>query len=209
VAVEKKELRNTLRACRIGLPAEYAAAVSVAIQDRLMRSAFYRQAAAVVLYAPKDHEVRTDLIFADAIATGRRVLFPKVVPESPELSLITVSGPTELMPGAFGILEPTGAEPTPVADLRRALICVPGLAFSPEGRRLGRGGGYYDRLLAASGSRVPTAGLAFAFQLLDHLPQSLNDQRLSVIITEFASHAASSVSVKPAARTEQGGVAKC
>ena len=63
----------------------------------------------------------------------------------------------ELQPGAFGILEPTGAEIARYADLERALICVPGVAFGPAGQRLGRGGGYYDRLIAALAPQTVTA----------------------------------------------------
>jgi 5-formyltetrahydrofolate cyclo-ligase len=162
-----------------------------------------------MLYAPKNHEIETSLIFADAAATGRSIWFPRVRRQSQELALVKVEDPAELEPGAFGVLEPTGAETVPVANLRRALICVPGLAFSPSGQRLGRGGGYYDRLLAQAGPQSISAGLAYAFQVLDQIPQSPGDRRIDLIFTESALYQAGAESAPVATRTDQGGVSRC
>jgi 5-formyltetrahydrofolate cyclo-ligase len=115
---------------------------------------------------------------------------PRVIPDTRELVMVLVRKRAELEPGAFGVLEPTGVEIVPVADLGPALICVPGVAFSRSGQRLGRGGGYFDRFLAAAGLRAVTAGLAYSFQLLDRLPESPNDRRLNLIFTESATHVA-------------------
>lgn len=210
MAADKKAyLRSVLRACRSGLPATYVARVSRLVQRRLLRAACYDAAATLVLYAAKDNEIQTDLLCADALAAGRRVLFPRVLRATGELLLIRVSSPAELAPGAFGLLEPTGTETVPVASLGQALICVPGLAFTPGGQRLGRGGGYYDRLLAGMGPRAPSAGLAYSFQVLDRLPQSLGDQRLNLILTESASYGTAPLAEPPSAWTDQGGVPRC
>ena len=176
------------------------------MQRRLIESRWYRQARTTVLYAPKDREIETGLIFADAIAAGRVVLFPRVVRTSNQLALVRVDDPAELAPGAFGVAEPTGAEIVSVAKLHQALICVPGLAFSPSRQRLGRGGGYYDRLLAQAGPQATSAGLAYSFQVLDQIPQSSEDRRLDLIFTESALYQAVDESeAAAAARTDQGG----
>jgi 5-formyltetrahydrofolate cyclo-ligase len=206
VTVEKRELRDILRACRDGLQPGYVAAASAAIQRRLLASAAYRTAPIVVLYASKDSEVQTALIFADALAAGRCVLFPKVQRDTRSLALVKVRSQSELAPRTFGIREPMGTETQPVATLRHALVCVPGLAFSPDGLRLGRGGGYYDRLLAEAAHEIQSAGLAYAFQVLDRIPQSLGDQRLNLIFTESASYEARAQRREPAAQTNQGGM---
>lgn len=159
---------------------------SVVVQRLLLDSIEYAQAKTIVLYAAKDNEVETYMILADALATGRRVLFPKVLREKRELSLVKVDSRSELVAGAFGVQEPTGTEIVLVTDLGQALICVPGLAFSPSGHRVGRGGGYYDRLLTAAGLPARSAGLAFSFQVLDRLPQSPTDWRLNLIVSESA-----------------------
>jgi 5-formyltetrahydrofolate cyclo-ligase len=203
VAVEKKELREILRGCRGSLPAREVAERSITIERRLLASAAYRAAHTIVLYAAKDHEVATDLIFAEAIVSDRRVLFPRVVCGTRSLALARVRSLKELQGGAYGLLEPTGAETVPLAALGAALVCVPGLGFTREGLRLGRGGGYYDRFLAATEGSTTTVGLAFAFQVLDRIPQSPSDRRLNSIVSEFALYTA--VPTAPA-RAAQGGL---
>jgi 5-formyltetrahydrofolate cyclo-ligase len=201
VADEKKYLRQILTESRVRLLPERAASLSKQVQERLLESDFYRSSRCIVLYAEKDNEVATDQTFADALASGRRVLFPRVIPEYRGVSLVRVCSRDELRPGAFGLLEPTGSETVPPAELGRALICVPGVAFSLEGQRLGRGGGYYDRLLAETGSQAVTAGLAYSFQVLDRLPESPDDRRLQLIVTESGVYAAGA-STRPAAGTD-------
>jgi 5-formyltetrahydrofolate cyclo-ligase len=190
VADDKKYLRKILRECRSSLPERYVAVASDAVQRRALESAVYRDAATIVLYAAKENEVSTYVLLADALRSGRRVLMPRVIPDTRQLLMVLVRKRADLEPGAFGLLEPTGAEIVPVADLGPALICVPGVAFSRSGQRLGRGGGYFDRFLAAAGLRAVTAGLAYSFQLLDRLPESPNDRRLNLIFTESATHVA-------------------
>ncbi len=202
----KSYLRDVLAACRKNLSPSYIDEQSTPIQRRLVESRWYRQAATIVLYAPKDNEVATRLIFGDAIASHRVVLFPKVIRPSKQLALVRVDDLADLQSGAFGVLEPTGTEMVPPADLRQALICGPGLAFSPCGHRLGRGGGFYDRLLAEVGPDVTSAGLAYGFQVLDQIPQSPDDRRLNLIFTESALYEAVANSDTAAAWTDQGGV---
>ena len=191
MADQKTILRRVLAESRAGLPAHCAARMSAFVQSNLIDTPCYAGAACVILYAAKDNEVATDTIFEDAIASGRRVLYPRIVSSNPHLSLVPVLTMAELQPGAFGILEPTGAEIARYADLERALICVPGVAFGPAGQRLGRGGGYYDRLIAALAPKTVTAGLAYSFQVLDRLPEAPRDRRLGLIVTESTVHWAS------------------
>ncbi len=202
----KSYLRNVLATCRNNLSPSYVDERSTLIQRRLVESRWYRQAAIVVLYAPKDNEVETRQIFADAIASRRVVLFPKVIRSSKQLALVRVDDLTDLQSGAFGVLEPMGTETVPPAHLRQALICVPGLAFSPSGHRLGRGGGFYDRLIGEVGSDATSAGLAYSFQVLDQIPQSPVDRRLNLIFTESALYEAASNSEPARTWADQGGI---
>ena len=74
----------------------------------------------------------------------------------------------------------------PLQPLRPGdLVLVPGLAFDRAGRRLGRGGGHYDRALAEAGSEVVAIGVGYAFQLLDEdLPEEAHDRRMAGVLTE-------------------------
>jgi 5-formyltetrahydrofolate cyclo-ligase len=205
VADEKTTLRRILAECRSALPMARAARMSALVQRNLIETPDYAEAACVVLYAGKDHEVATELIFEHAIASRRRVFYPRIVPGTPHLDLVRVLALAELRPGEFGILEPTGAEIARDAELERALICVPGVAFGPAGQRLGRGGGFYDRMIAALAPQTVTAGLAYSFQLLDRLPEAPSDRRLGLIVTESAVRGASGSSPAAGARMDSGG----
>jgi 5-formyltetrahydrofolate cyclo-ligase len=205
VADEKTNIRRILAECRAGLEVACAARRSALVQHKLIETAAYADAACVVLYAAKDHEVATELIFEHAIASRRRVFYPRIVPGTPHLHLVRVQTLAELRPGEFGILEPTGAEIARDAELERALICVPGVAFGPAGQRLGRGGGFYDRLIAALAPQTVTAGLAYSFQVLDQLPEASSDRRLGLIVTESAVRGAAGSSRAAGARMDSGG----
>jgi 5-formyltetrahydrofolate cyclo-ligase len=209
VADEKSTLRRILARCRAELPARYAARLSYLVQHNLIGSSDYADITCVVLYAATDNEVATDLIFTHATASGRRVFYPRIVPETHDLHLVRVDCQAQLKPGAFGILEPTGSEIARSADLERALICVPGVAFGVAGQRLGRGGGYYDRLVAAVAPQTVTAGLAYSFQVLDHLPETPRDRRLGLIVTESAAHRVAGPYPVEGAPLDQGGITRC
>ena len=205
VADEKTYLRRILAECRAGLPVARATCMSALVQRNLIETRCYADAACVVLYSAKDHEVATELIFEHAIASGRRVFYPRIIPGTPHLELVRVQALPELRLGKFGILEPAGAEIARDADLERALICVPGVAFGPAGQRLGRGGGYYDRLIAAIAPQTVTAGLAYSFQVLVRLPEAPSDRRLGLIVTESAVRGAAGSSPAAGAQTGSGG----
>ncbi len=188
MADDTKYLRQVIGDCRNVLPTSYVASASRLVQLRILESSFYQATSTIVLYAAKDNEVGTDLLLVDALGSRRRVLLPRVIPETRELVIVRIGSSAELSLGSFGLLEPMGSEIVPVANLGPALFCVPGVAFSRTGQRLGRGGGYFDRALAAIGPQTVTVGLAYSFQLLDRLPESPNDRRLNLIFTESAMH---------------------
>ena len=141
------------------MPKALAARFSDCIQPRLLLLIFiydnplFDEAATLVLYAAKDNEPNTTDSRTRAQG-GAACSFPPNClqppppklpppPNEPNLSLVRVRDREETGPGTFGILEPPGAEMVTPALLERTLICVPGVAFSLSGQRLGRGGGYY------------------------------------------------------------------
>jgi 5-formyltetrahydrofolate cyclo-ligase len=201
VADEKQNLRAIMIACRDALAHERAAAASELVQSRILSSEVYRDASAIVLYAPIGNEVSTELLLSDAIASKRAVFFPRVDAAAGTIVARRICDRAELCRGAYGILEPPeSAEALDRKQFAKILVCVPGVAFGPEGQRLGRGGGHYDRFIGRLGCEAITVGLAYSFQLLDRVPETGLDRRLNFIVTESVVHRACEAPL-PARRT--------
>lgn len=124
----------------------------------------YKNAKTIYGYLPYNQEVRTVPILERALREGKRVAVPKVIGD--EMRFIYLSDLTQVDKGYAGIPEPIADEP--VADDPTALVLMPGLAFDPEGHRIGYGGGFYDRFLAAEPNH-PTVALCYEFQMLPSL----------------------------------------
>ena len=208
MADEKQNLRAILSEARCSLSAAYIGALSTLVQQRVLSSQAYLAATKIVLYAPLTGEVETALIAADALRSHRRLYYPIVDQKNRRIRLGAVSDLSELALGAFGILEPAAAGALEAGELGAALVCVPGVAFTPAAARLGRGGGYYDRLLAALSAEAVTAGLGYSFQLIDRLPEQLHDRRLDLVVTESAVYATSVAPHAAAQTSDQGGSPK-
>jgi 5-formyltetrahydrofolate cyclo-ligase len=162
-----------------------------ALDDRERRSALicalivaspiYDAARAIHCYLPMRSEVDTRPLIADALARGKQVAVPIVVPKAAELAHAWLESlAAALTPGAFGTFNPRDLRPAAPGDWDLAI--VPLLAFDRRGYRLGYGKGYYDRLLAAS--PVTTIGVGFADQEADALPAEAHDIALDWVITE-------------------------
>jgi 5-formyltetrahydrofolate cyclo-ligase len=200
LAEEKKYLRAILKETREAMTADLAAQTSARVEATFLGADFYRDSRAVVLYSALGNEVSTKAIFDAAVAAGRAIFYPRLHRESASLELCKIASRADLAPGAYGILEPLAParelSSIDIASLSPIVVVVPGLAFTPAGERLGRGGGHYDRLLAQLSEVAPhaiTVGLAYSFQLLDRLPQAAWDRRLSFVATESAIHPAPEV----------------
>ncbi len=207
MADEKKYLRAILKETRESLTASLAAALSARVQSTFLSADFYRESQAIVLYSTLANEVSTDTILYDALGSGRAIFYPRLGRARRALSLCKVESRSDLAPGAYGILEPA----TPAIDtasLPPCVVVVPGVALTVRGERMGRGGGHYDRLLAELTElalHAISVGLAYSFQLLDHLPQSGWDRRLNFVVTESAIYPAPDAIWRESGIRAQGG----
>ena len=153
------------------------------IQSQALRLPPYLAAKAVALYSPIENEVDTAAMLADALERKKQVLYPRIGDED-RPCFFEISSPRELCPGRFGILEPAGAKYASLALLENLIIFVPGVAFDLRGHRLGRGGGWYDRLLKSLKSQALFVGLAYEFQLVERVATAKWDQDVHYVITE-------------------------
>ena len=114
----------------------------------------------------------------------KTVLLPRV--DGEDLVFHAVSDAAQLKSGAFGVMEPDPAK-CPAFDPRNAeIICVPGLAFTTDGLRLGRGRGFYDRLLAALPADIFRVGVCFAEQIVTELPSEPHDEEVDIVLSQPA-----------------------
>lgn len=174
----KQELRAHFRAARESLTPEQRAAQSGAICAQILQSEAYASASCVLLYASQETEVDLSAVAADAWKHGKTVAYPKCLDKMGSMAFYVVDMPERLVPGSFGIAEPSEdcLPYTPVAD---ALCIVPALAVDASGNRLGYGKGYYDRFL--SGFVGTTVCAAFACCLADALPFDEYDRSVAYI----------------------------
>jgi 5-formyltetrahydrofolate cyclo-ligase len=148
----------------------------------------YKAAKTVMWYVDAGSEVRTRHTLPEALGHGKRVVVPWCVVETNTLELFLLADMSELVEGAYKILEPKPelrALPNKVVRPEELdLVMVPGTAFDPRGGRMGQGKGYYDRLLAGARPDAPLVGLAFDCQIFDEIPVAAHDVFMDLVLTE-------------------------
>jgi 5-formyltetrahydrofolate cyclo-ligase len=142
------------------------------IKDKLFSSEEFKNARTILFYASFDGEVDTSEMIQQAQRQDKTILLPVISKSQKKVIPSQVSDLNrELETGPYGIKQPKECFLRPVDFDDIDLVIVPAVAFDKKGNRLGRGKGYYDRLLNQIPPHIPTVGLAFAFQVLDTLPQ--------------------------------------
>ncbi len=175
----KTDLRREMRA-RLKTLGAARVEKSRALVAALAEHPAFLSAKTVALFAPLPSEPDVEPLWDQA---GRRFCYPRVA--GAQIEFVSVRNPEDLTPAAWNPLvrEPAAEAPI-IAPADLDLILVPGLAFTRDGRRLGRGGGYYDRLLAARSPRTVALGICFDLQLVADLPCEPHDQRVDAVVTE-------------------------
>ena len=128
-------------------------------------------------YWPMRGEIDVRPLLFALLGRGHTVLLPDTPPPGQQLAFHHWRPGARMFPGRFGTQRPDG--PIGMPDV----LLVPLLAFDPAGHRLGYGGGYYDRTIAAM-PWATTIGCAFACQRMDHVPTESHDRPLDIIVTE-------------------------
>ncbi|MBQ9638116.1 MAG: 5-formyltetrahydrofolate cyclo-ligase [Bacteroidales bacterium] len=176
--MDKQQLRKEIRAEKRAMPPAKKELQSQQVMARVEQLPAFNSASVVLLYWSMDDEVATHS-FVDRWYRSKTLLLPCV--DGDLLRLRQYTGATCMQAGPqFGIGEPTGKEYT---ELQRIdLIVVPGVAFDRECNRMGRGRGFYDRLLSTT-ERAIKIGVGFDFQLLDTIPTEAHDIRMNFVVT--------------------------
>jgi 5-formyltetrahydrofolate cyclo-ligase len=179
----KAALRASIRDARRELSLGERQEAARAVVDRLLRLPELRRARTVLLYAAVGDELDVGGLVAPLREAGARTLFPRV--RGDRLELVAASDLLTLTLGYRGIQEPVGPAVDPSVV---EVAVVPGVAFDLRGMRLGRGGGHYDRLLAALPDTCARIGAAFSCQLVPAVPHLEHDEPVDLVVTERATY---------------------
>lgn len=182
----KAELRRQLRAEAARHTSDESAEGSRAICERLAAQDVWRNARTVLLYSPLPGEPDLQALVQSALEAHKTLVFPRYATGAGAYQICHVTEPaSQLIRGRFGILEPrTECAVWKLNELDLAL--VPGIGFSLNGCRLGRGKGYLDRML--SEVRGWKCGVAFDWQVTVEIPAERHDIRLNSIVTPTRWH---------------------
>jgi 5-formyltetrahydrofolate cyclo-ligase len=196
-ASRKAKLRKLIRSRLKTLSGPELQDKSRRIAENLLTTPWWEEAEWVFAYIAVPEEVETREIIVRAYRQQKQVAIPRM--EGHKLTFYRYDGRThELLPNQFGILEPdprwVAVDPCRVAaerpDMpggRPLLVLAPGVGFDRNRRRLGRGKGYYDRLLSAvrcADVRLSVVGVAYSEQLVDEIPVHDHDQPLDGVVTD-------------------------
>lgn len=178
----KQEIRSAAKAGVRALSATQKAAASASIFECVMGVAQVREASTVALFSSLPDEPQTASAIA-ALSPEKRVVLPRVDGDEMEFYRYVPSADGAsgvLAKGAFGIDEPQGDERVEPAEID--VIIVPGVAFTREGVRCGRGRGYYDKYLSSADFRGFKIGVCYGCQLFEELPVEPHDVRMDMVV---------------------------
>lgn len=146
----------------------------------------YIIAQTVLFYVDVRDEVRTLAVLRAELAKSTRVVVPYCI--KGRLKLAELQNTDELSVGAYGILEPNETlKQQPSRSVKPSQIdvaLIPGLGFDRQGGRIGHGKGYYDRLIPELTKNCCRIGIAYDCQIVDHIPISVHDQFMNLVVTE-------------------------
>ena len=190
-AADKQALRRAMRSRRRELAADARARASATICEKLwLRTDVGAIAGSdgcsspLAVYLASPDEIDLSPFIRKMLDAKATVVAPRWNGTTYELAKVKGLGADHVRKGPMGILEPKDADIVPPQTV--AIWIVPGLAFTQDGTRLGYGGGWYDRLLAAAEGPKTLIGVAHSFQIVDALPTEPHDVKLSVVLDDSA-----------------------
>jgi 5-formyltetrahydrofolate cyclo-ligase len=176
----KSALRARVRESLRALTPTERAASSLSLCQIARHESVWQHARAILFFAPLADEPDLTPLLTDAWRAGQLTALPRYDSATDQYTAAVIQSAADLSPGRYNVLEPkTGCPSVPLNQLD--LVFVPGVAFDLTGTRLGRGKGFYDRLLAEF--RGHKCGVAFDAQIVAAVPEEPHDVRVDSILT--------------------------
>lgn len=173
----KKSLRQRMKDRRSALTEEEKNHAAASCLSKLKKLPEFTNSEWIYAYIACRNELETADIISWCLSHGKHVAVPKVYGEI--MYFYEITSLSDCIPGAFGILEPSGNPEDRITA--SGFMLVPGLAFDKRGNRLGYGGGFYDRYLA-SHDGIITAALGYDFQIVENVPAEQHDKKMDYLI---------------------------
>lgn len=171
----KPELRSQIKT-EIKEHADELAGMALDVCNQILSSDIYKRCPVLLAYSALSDEVDLSPVIEDALKKGKKVFLPYIKPGASYMEFLPVYEDSELSSGSFGILEPqSDGTPFELSDVFQVLVLVPGRAFTIDGKRLGRGKGFYDQYFAEKTPNIHLAGVCFPFQIKEDLPVDSHD----------------------------------
>lgn len=175
----KRQLRKEVLKRRDSLKEAERKMAAIKLADRIIGHQWFYRSDRLLIFASYGSEIDTSEIISEALRMGKRVYLPKV--EGEEMQFYKIEFPEELEEGYRGIPEPAGSSEQYrycEEEADRTLVIMPGVAFDPYRNRIGYGKGFYDRFLADKEAlKIRTIAVGFQCQMVEEIPQDLNDIR--------------------------------
>ena len=175
--MDKTMLRRQIRQQKREMTPVQIETASAQLCKLFIQTEQYRQAKTVYGYLPYNQEVRTLPLLEQALLDGKQVAVPKVYGD--EMRFIYMTDLSAVEKSSMGIPEPVADDP--VANDHTALVLMPGVAFTKDGKRIGYGGGFYDKFLSAEPDH-PTVALCYDFQIVEELPTQEHDIPVDLVL---------------------------
>lgn len=182
---DKKAIRAAVREKLDTLSEKERRAGERRIVEKLMQHPDVHRAKSVLLYANHGSEVATDDLAKELIKKGKLVAYPKITNVPGLMTLWRIRNLDALVPHKHGIRAPDVTLSAPTEPINIDCVIYPGLAFTKGLARLGRGGGYYDRLSAKLADNCARIGVCYEAQITDQLPQETHDAKMHWVVTEL------------------------
>jgi 5-formyltetrahydrofolate cyclo-ligase len=182
---EKERIRERMRALRNSLSPEQVRSAGIAIADNVLERNDVAKASTLCVYAHTGKEIPTDRLMERFLADGKTVVVPdwEGWKQGSGLRAASIDGLEALDRDSRVVPQPSHVKGNIVSTTEVDIFLLPGLAFDPQGNRLGMGGGYFDRFLVLASSTATFLGLAYDFQVIAHLPTENHDIRVHDVVT--------------------------
>jgi 5-formyltetrahydrofolate cyclo-ligase len=180
LARAKREMRARVRAARDAIADDERAEASRAISTRVLALPEVERASTVMAFHSFGSEVATVPIVDGLVGRGVRVALPRI--EGAEIVAVPYRPGDAMSSAAFGMQEPARGEPLDPAEID--VVVAPGLAFDRACRRVGYGGGFYDRFFARMRPDAAKVAVGFSAQVVDEVPHGVADVPVDAVVTE-------------------------